>query len=110
MDDCLDSFILGAYIDLIDIKDLQDEPVNHQPLFHLLSDQDKYTYIHGVATDILDKYLKIADDVDEIREKTCALDAEANQMKDLFDSDEMKNMCPNCNKQYKTIGGIKKHL
>lgn len=61
MDDCLDSFILGAYIDLIDIKDLQDEPVNHQPLFHLLSDQDKYTYIHGVATDILDKYLKIAD-------------------------------------------------
>lgn len=43
------------------IKDLQDEPVNHQPLFHLLSDQDKYTYIHGVAKDILDKYVKIAD-------------------------------------------------
>lgn len=61
MDDCLDSFILGAYMDLMGIKDLQDEPVNHQPLFHLLSDQDKYTYIHGVAKDILDKYVKIAD-------------------------------------------------
>lgn len=31
-------------------------------------------------------------------------------MKDLFDSDEMKYMCPNCNKQYKTSGGIKRHL
>lgn len=54
--------------------------------------------------------MKIADDVDEFREKTCALDAEANQMKDLFDSDEMKYLCPNCNKQYKTSGGIKRHL
>lgn len=43
-------------------------------------------------------------------EKTCALDAEANQIKDLFDSDEMKNMCPNCNKQNKTSGGIKRHF
>lgn len=60
MDDCCDSFILGAYIDLMGIKDLEDKPVNHQTL-HLLSDQDKYTYIHGVAKDILDKYVKMAD-------------------------------------------------
>lgn len=59
---------------------------------------------------MIQKYICLFLDVDEIREKTCALDAEANQMKDPFDSDEMKYMCPNCNKQYKTSGGIKRHL
>lgn len=30
-------------------------------------------------------------------------------MKDLFDSNEMKYLCPNCNKQYKTSDGIQRH-
>lgn len=30
-------------------------------------------------------------------------------MKDLFDSNETKYLCPNCNKQYKTSDGIQRH-
>lgn len=67
-------------------------------------------HVNAVTCILIPKYICLFLDVDEIREKTCALDTEANQMKDLFDSDEMKYLCPNCNKQYKTSGGIKRPL
>jgi len=38
------------------------------------------------------------------------LDGELNQIKAMFDQEQKKYICDDCNKKYKTLNGMKKHL
>ncbi|KAK3086018.1 hypothetical protein FSP39_012234 [Pinctada imbricata] len=108
VEDCLDAFIVGAYMHLSGTQNLQTESPLQQTMFNFLSDEQKYTFIHKLAKDILDKYVKT--DIHNIRRKTDALDTQSSQLKDMYCSEKMKYVCPICNKLYKTKGGMKRHL
>ncbi|KAK3098281.1 hypothetical protein FSP39_017934 [Pinctada imbricata] len=58
VEDCLDAFIVGAYMHLSGTQNLQTESPLQQTMFNFLSDEQKYTFIHKLAKDILDKYVK----------------------------------------------------
>ncbi|KAK3083494.1 hypothetical protein FSP39_024165 [Pinctada imbricata] len=108
VEDCLDAFIVGAYMHLSGTQNLQTESPLQQTMFNFLSDEQKYTFIHKLSKDILDKYVKT--DIHNIRRKTDALDTQSSQLKDMYCSEKMKYVCPNCNKLYNTKGGMKGHL
>ncbi|KAK3108923.1 hypothetical protein FSP39_018735 [Pinctada imbricata] len=108
VEDCLDAFIVGAYMHLSGTQNLQTESPLQQTMFNFLSDEQKYTFIHKLAKDILDKYVKT--DIHNIRRKTDALDTQSSQLKDMYCSEKMKYVCPICNKLYKAKGGMKRHL
>lgn len=61
MEDCLDSYIVGACMHLLDLPDIEAIPSSYQPLFDILPEEQQLNYIAKIAKDILDKYIKITD-------------------------------------------------
>lgn len=110
MDDCLDSYIVGACMHLLKLQDIDADSTRKQPLFDVLPDEEKYNFIYLIARDILEKYIKITDEVSTISQRTSALDEQTNQIKRMFNNQENKYICEVCTKKYKTPGGLKRHL
>lgn len=46
---------------LLDLPDIEAIPSSYQPLFDILPEEQQLNYIAKIATDILDKYIKITD-------------------------------------------------
>lgn len=63
MEDCLDSYIVGVCMHLLDLPDIDAilVPSTYQPLFNILPEEQQLNYIAKIAKDILDKYIKITD-------------------------------------------------
>lgn len=61
MDDCLDSYIVGACMHLLGLPEINAEPLRKQPLFDILPEEERYKFISKIAKDILEKYIKITD-------------------------------------------------
>lgn len=61
MEDCLDSYIVGACMHHLDLPDIDAIPSRYQPLFDILPEEQQLNYIAKIAKDILDKYIKITD-------------------------------------------------
>lgn len=61
MEDCLDSYIVGACMHLLDLPDIDAIPSIYQPLFDILPEEQQLNYIAKFAKDILDIYIKITD-------------------------------------------------
>lgn len=52
----------------------------------------------------------LVSDLQALSAQTSALDKQMRQIEALYDQQQHKYKCEVCNKQYKTKGGIKKHL
>lgn len=61
MDDCLDSYIVAACMHLLELSDVDAEPIRKQQLFDILPQEEHYQFISNIAKDILEKYIKITD-------------------------------------------------
>ena len=62
--DCLDAFIIGACLHLLELEDLQSMPRRKQVLFDILPGDQKYSYINEIASDILKKYVNLGNGID----------------------------------------------
>ncbi|XP_067684515.1 uncharacterized protein [Haliotis asinina] len=52
VDDCLDGFIVGAAMQLLNMEHTGSEPQRQQTLFDALSKEDRYKFIHRIADGI----------------------------------------------------------
>lgn len=57
--DCLDGFVTGACLHLLEMDDLDAPPSRKQELFDILPPEEKCKLIKQIAKDILDKYINL---------------------------------------------------
>lgn len=57
--DCLDGFVTGACLHLLEMDDLDAPPSRKQELFDILPPEEKCNFIKQIAKDILDKYINL---------------------------------------------------
>lgn len=110
MEDCLDAHLVAAALKYLEIKDVEEESKFRQPLFEAHPEEEHRQFIYSIAQGILDQYIKLSDGLNVISMNTQALDAQLNHINSMYDNQEKKFICQPCNKKYKTLTGIKKHL
>ncbi|XP_061185837.1 uncharacterized protein LOC133193939 [Saccostrea echinata] len=108
--DCLDALITGACLHLLEKDNLDSKPNRKQELFEAQSTDDKYKFLRQIAKDILDRYVNLNPDLRRFEEKVQELDVQSQQIKDMFDHRLQKYICVSCEKQYKKVGHLKRHL
>ncbi|KAK3084067.1 hypothetical protein FSP39_007625 [Pinctada imbricata] len=110
IEDYLDAMVTGACLHLLGLESLDSQPTSRQELFEAIPDSDKLKYIKDIARDILDKYINISQDLQDIEQQVQELDLETLHLKNMFDPSTGIYTCSACTKQYKTEGFLKRHL
>ncbi|KAK3085817.1 hypothetical protein FSP39_009098 [Pinctada imbricata] len=110
IEDYLDAMVTGACLHLLGLESLDSQPTSRQELFEAIPDSDKLKYIKDIARDILDKYINISQDLQDIEQQVQELDLETLHLKNMFDPSTGIYTCSACTKQYKIEGFLKRHL
>lgn len=110
VEDCLDAHLVAAALKYMEIKDVEESSKFRQPLFEALPNEEQRQFIYSIARGILDRYIKLSDGLNVISMKAQALDAQVNHINSMYDNHLNKFICQPCNKKYKTLNGMKKHL
>lgn len=95
---------------LLGLDEIDSESTRKQPFFAALGTDQKLEFIHGVAKEILDKYIKFNDKLELIQQRTMELDRQRKVLKDMFVDHEQRYVCSYCDKKYKRVGNLKGHL
>ncbi|XP_033724871.1 uncharacterized protein LOC117314858 [Pecten maximus] len=95
---------------LLDMAEMESDPTRKQVLFDALGDEQRYQFIHTIAEEILDKYIKCVDELDNIQQRSAELDLKKNAIANMYNKEEEKYNCCYCRKRYKTTGHLTRHL
>lgn len=110
IDDCLDAYIVTACLHLLDLSDIDEISSRKQTLFDILPKEEQYNFILQIFKEILEKYIKIPDDLPTLSTEAAAMDTQKRQIEAMFDNRQQRNVCEVCDRQYKTANGLQRHL
>lgn len=111
--DCLDAYILGATMEVMQLEHFDDLPIKWRPPPLLMTEEksDQYQWLLKLGQEILEKHVKLNKDKNLTRmsEEAKEMDTQSLSIQLMFDNDLQKFVC-SCGKQYKTLGFLKRHL
>nr|XP_034322383.1 uncharacterized protein LOC117688429 [Crassostrea gigas] len=112
--DCLDSFVLGACLHMFGMDSLDGVPVNVEiPHFlHLASIEEQYAWLKELGEQLFKTYIKLNEDSltnIQMTDQVSEMDDQELLLAEMYDSRINHYSCT-CNKTYKTKGHFKRHL
>ncbi|XP_033745062.1 uncharacterized protein LOC117330719 [Pecten maximus] len=110
MDDVLDSYIVAACMHLLGQSEMEAEPNRKQPLFAIVDDHTRYKFLYQISKDILYKYIKVENNLEMVNAQYSELNVQNDALKDMFDHVGNRYECVECNKIFKKVGFLKRHL
>uniref|UniRef100_A0A8W8NXJ6 C2H2-type domain-containing protein n=1 Tax=Magallana gigas TaxID=29159 RepID=A0A8W8NXJ6_MAGGI len=110
IDDCLDAYIVTACLHLLDLSDIDEISSRKQTLFDILPKEEQNSFISQISKVILEKYIKIPNDLPTLSTETATMDTQKRQIEAMFDNRQQRYVCEVCDKQYKTANDLQRHL
>lgn len=110
IDDCLDAYIVIACLHLLDLSDIDEISSRKQTLFDILPKEEQYNFISQISKKILEKYIKILNDLPTLSTEAAAMDTQKRQIEAMFDNRQQRYVCEVCDRQYQTANGLQRHL